>query len=156
MSGVHPMRAVIAGLAAGVFAAGIIACASVPSAQQAPTTSPRTGPMPGDNRDEITRLMADIDREKADQAAVPESAGASCGADCQAVADAVHANDNACSPPPTQTCTDMCKLGTTICETKDKICNLASQMRGDQWAADKCTDATTSCTNAHDKCCTCH
>jgi len=149
------MKAAIAGLLAGAVCAGLIACASSPM-QQAPATSPHTGPMPGDSHEQIVQWMTDIDRAKTDQAAVPASAATSCGPGCEAVADAVHTNDNTCSPPPTQTCTDVCKLGTTICDTKDKICNLAGQMHGDQWAADKCTDATASCTSAHEKCCSCH
>ncbi|HEX4417697.1 MAG TPA: hypothetical protein VH165_07350, partial [Kofleriaceae bacterium] len=65
------------------------------------------------------------------------------------------AGDAACHPASTGKCTDACTLSTSICGNQDKICALARQLAGDDWAANKCTTARASCQAAHDHCCSC-
>jgi hypothetical protein len=63
--------------------------------------------------------------------------------------------DPQCHPASTDRCSDACTLSTSICNTQQKICALANQLAGDDWAANKCESAKTSCQAAHDRCCSC-
>jgi hypothetical protein len=65
------------------------------------------------------------------------------------------AADPACHPAATERCTDACTVATSICTNQQKICDLANQLAGDDWAAGKCERARASCRAAHDNCCSC-
>ncbi len=58
--------------------------------------------------------------------------------------------------PPAATCTDVCELGSAICENAEDICAIAAELRGDSWAEDKCDSAKASCREAQERCCTCN
>ena len=53
-------------------------------------------------------------------------------------------------------CTEVCELAGNICSNAGRICHLASQLGNDQWANDRCNDATGSCTRANQRCCDCN
>lgn len=61
----------------------------------------------------------------------------------------------ACRPASTDRCTDACTLSTSICTNQQKICELATQLAGDDWAGNKCERARASCRAARDGCCSC-
>jgi hypothetical protein len=63
--------------------------------------------------------------------------------------------DLECHHGASEACTDSCTLADSICEDAQKICNLAKQLPGDEYAADKCTSGEASCRAAKDRCCAC-
>lgn len=73
------------------------------------------------------------------------------------VAPAIQPPDAACpaagSEPPQ--CRDSCTLATSICSNAERICRLAEDLAGDDWAAGKCTDAAAVCRQATTDCCDC-
>ncbi|HUH04102.1 MAG TPA: hypothetical protein VML75_19025 [Kofleriaceae bacterium] len=53
-------------------------------------------------------------------------------------------------------CRDTCTLADHICENAENICRIADgELRGDQWAKDKCSSAKASCDEAAKECCNC-
>ena len=62
-----------------------------------------------------------------------------------------------CTPPPrpSETCTDVCNLGSHICDNADQICILAGELQPDAWATGKCEDGKKSCEAARKRCCDC-
>jgi hypothetical protein len=163
-------RAVIALAAAGCGAllAVALACggarpkaaASAPAAQS--TEDPRAEADPraqGDPRAQIDALDREIanDMAKANlaQPATAPCSGAACAAAMSAPFVTPTATDLQCRPATTQHCTDLCTLSTSICNNQQKICDLAKQLPGDDWAANKCESARASCKLANDTCCTC-
>lgn len=60
-----------------------------------------------------------------------------------------------CERSPRATCTDVCRLSDSICTNATTICDLASQLPGDDWAASKCNRAKASCKTASERCCAC-
>jgi hypothetical protein len=62
-----------------------------------------------------------------------------------------------CEPPspPPGTCGDTCTLGDAICDNARQICELADDLKGDEWAAEKCDGAKRSCEAARKECCGC-
>jgi hypothetical protein len=130
------------------------AAASAPSAQSTEDPRAQSGP-----RAEIEAL----DREIADDIAkahLPPPQAAPCsGAACAAAMSAPFVTptttDLQCRPAAAQRCTDLCTLSTSICNNQQKICDLAKQLPGDDWAANKCESARASCKAANDACCTC-
>jgi hypothetical protein len=52
-------------------------------------------------------------------------------------------------------CIDSCTLGSSICDDAGKICELASTLAPDVWAADTCSRAKQSCIAATKRCCEC-
>ncbi|HEY6178927.1 MAG TPA: hypothetical protein VIX73_30955, partial [Kofleriaceae bacterium] len=64
-------------------------------------------------------------------------------------------SDPACHPAGSDRCTDVCKLGDSVCRNQERICELAGKLAGDDWAANKCTRARASCQAAHERCCSC-
>ncbi len=58
-------------------------------------------------------------------------------------------------PPPTQACSDICTLAGSICDDAKRICDLAAQLAGDDWAAEKCESGRLSCEKASERCCNC-
>ncbi|HEX7837935.1 MAG TPA: hypothetical protein VF469_10760, partial [Kofleriaceae bacterium] len=63
--------------------------------------------------------------------------------------------DPACHPQASARCKDACTLSDSICNNQQRICDLAKQLAGDDWAAGKCTSARASCQAAHASCCSC-
>lgn len=82
---------------------------------------------------------------------------AASGMDPAQTAATITPPDAACpatvSEPPQ--CRDSCTLSTSICSNAERICRLAEQLAGDDWAASKCADAATVCRQATADCCNC-
>lgn len=87
----------------------------------------------------------------------PEGEPAAAGADPGRVSASLRPPDAACpaaaSEPPE--CRDSCTLAASICDNAGRICRLAQQLAGDDWAAGKCTDAGAVCRQATADCCDC-
>ena len=153
---------VLVAAACGALVAIAFACggarpktaASAPSAQS--TEDPRAQ---GGPRAEIEALDREIANDMA-KANIAQPATAACsGAACAAAMSAPFATptttDLQCRPAQSQHCTDVCTLSTSICSNQQKICDLAKQLPGDDWAANKCESARASCKVSNENCCTC-
>ena len=79
------------------------------------------------------------------------------GADPGRVSAALQPPDAACPATVSEPseCRDSCTLATSICDNAGRICRLAQQLSGDNWAAGKCTDAGAVCRQATADCCGC-
>jgi hypothetical protein len=150
----------------GTFGAWVACCAlaigcgaSQPKASGMAPSAREGGGVPAEPHAEIDALDRQITDELA-QAHVPQPVTAACtGAAC---AEAMSqpfttpsAADAQCHPATTDRCTSACTLSTSICNNQQKICGLAKQLPGDDWAAHKCETARASCQAAHDSCCSC-
>jgi hypothetical protein len=159
-------------------------CASSPRGAEAPAMAPESAAhsagAPG-ARAEIARLWDEIDalRGQAGTAEVetgyarsPDTAqaagagevvtadegeAAAAGADPGRVSASLQSPDAACPAPASEPpeCRDSCTLATSICDNAGRICRLAQQLAGDDWAAGKCTDAGAVCRQATADCCGC-
>ncbi len=114
----------------------IAACAASHKAAAPPTAAPsqRTQTMVETPHDEIERLSNEIAAQQSSAVPVPAtpmSAGSS------------------------ETCKSVCDIKGTICHNSDRICELAGEMSGDDWAAGKCTDAKQACSDATKRCTDC-
>lgn len=133
----------LAGIACGVCCAVVIACAT--DSKRSAATMPASDP-----HAQIADLSSKIDAERA-QLELPEPGGAHA----MAIAPVAPVAPQACHPAATETCTSVCTLADSICGNADKICDLARQLAGDTWAADKCTAGKATCDAARAKCCGC-
>jgi len=59
------------------------------------------------------------------------------------------------SPPAADGCEDVCTTGDLICDNARAICDLASELAGDDWAAQRCAAGQESCDRARERCCGC-
>ncbi len=159
------------GLVLGAAGAAAVAC-SAGSARSSATAPAAPAMMSPDERHAADDRHAEIealDREISDalargNLAPPERAscrGATCAAAMSqpfvtpAAPGTPGASDASCRPAPSAACTDACTIATSICTNQQKICDLARQLAGDDWAANKCDRARASCTAAHERCCSC-
>jgi hypothetical protein len=134
-----------------------IACGGArPKTSAAPPSAAELG-----SRDPHAEIEG-LDRQIADEMAraqIAQPATAACtGAACaQAMSQpfAAPVDDPSCRPAASEKCTTTCTLATSICNNQQKICELAKQLEGDDWAAGKCESARQSCKAAHDSCCSC-
>ncbi len=142
-------------VAAGAALALALACGSaIPTASH--SVAPRVVGVqgrPSDLRAQIETLDADITSRLDAVAAAPASPDEIAAARPMTM-DAIA---KVCTPPapPTATCTDVCKLGDSICDDATRICGLADQLPGDGWAADKCAGGKASCERSRQRCCDC-
>ena len=62
-----------------------------------------------------------------------------------------------CSPPaaPSSTCRDVVDLAHRVCDAASRICELAADLPGDDWAAGRCNAGAASCATAHQRSCDC-
>ena len=109
---------------------------------------------PSDSRAEIDRLSADIAaREQTAGATAPDGAAIEA-AQPMSIGDVQGVCAAPLTPPPA--CTDVCTLGTAICDDARSICRLADDLIGDAWAAERCDAGKASCQAAQQRCCDCH
>jgi hypothetical protein len=136
----------------------LVGCA----AKRAPESAPASGS--ADLHAQIDALDREITDELARAHIAPPPAEPCTGAACATAMSAPFstpppvspaAPDARCHPAASDTCQQSCTLATSICANQDKICDLARQLPGDDWAANKCTGARASCQAAHDACCAC-
>jgi len=115
---------------------------------------PREGP-----HDEIDRLDQQIATAMAkDQLPMPPEAactGAACAQAMEAIPQPLALTDPQCKPAKSDACGTSCDLSGSICKNADRICDLAKDLAGDDWAAQKCKSARQSCADSNKKCCTC-
>lgn len=153
-------------LVAATLVMAIVACAGAKRQAPSPAVAPRetapaaaveprpVSPMPGDPRTEIEELSQAIEARRADLGLAEPPPVASPGP-ATPMATIPSSTDATCRPAKTERCTSSCTLSDSICKNAARICELASQLEGDAWAANKCTRAKQTCTAAHDTCCSC-
>ena len=160
----------ILGILAGVLIAITIGCAAKsksPASVQSPTTAE---PMPagavptgGSTREQIDQLDSAITDEMGKLSLARPTpppltcTGDACAQQMSGAAIAATAPEPAtCKPAQTPTCTDSCKLKSSICENAGRICRIATDLGGtDAYANDKCTSGNASCETARTRCCSC-
>ena len=150
----------VALLAASVLA-GLACGGSRPKAAASPPSP--ASPAATEAREEPRAQIEALDREIAGDMAkanVAQPAIALCkGPACAAAMSEPFAKrttiDMVCHTAQTPRCTDVCTLSTSICNNQQKICDLAKQLPGDDWAANKCESARASCKASNESCCTC-
>jgi hypothetical protein len=155
------------GIILGALLAITIGCAAKSKSATAPSSaSPDpAGAMPGGGtpRDEIDRLDQAIDAEMGRLSLTRPTpppltcTGETCAQQMSGAAVAATAPQSAeCRPASTPTCTDSCKLKSSICENAGRICRIASDLGGnDAYANDKCNSGNASCEAAKQRCCSC-
>lgn len=156
------------GLATGALLAVVIGCAAKPAQVAAPSSAVTASAEPGmgvvDPRTELDRLDQAITDDMA-ALALPRPAApvpaCTAGADCAqqmsgAATTATAAAPPTCKPAQTETCTEVCKLKTSICDNAGRICRIAADLGGtDAYANEKCTSGNASCEAAKQRCCGC-
>lgn len=144
-------------VAAGFLCMAIVACASAQRAAVAPTPASDAAGAPqmaDDPHAEIERLSQDIDVARGQIGlTAPSPIGAPPPA--EAMAAVPLSTDATCQPAQTDRCTQSCKVSDSICNNAQRICDLAHDLPGDDWAAGKCATAKQTCDTAHERCCTC-
>jgi hypothetical protein len=113
----------------------------------------------GGPRAEIDRLDRELagqmQKARVPQPPTPACSGAGCAAAMSAPFVTPTTTDLQCRPATSDRCTEACSLSTSICRNQQRICDLAGQLPGDDWAANKCESARASCKAAHESCCSC-
>ncbi len=140
-------------LGAGLGAALLVACAGArPMAKsEAARSAEPAAPLGGDARERIRALDEAIATQLAAAGLAVPDPTASQAAAALPMADVAAT----CERSPRATCQDACKLGDSICDNATSICELAGELPGDTWAADRCASAKASCQRASDRCCRC-
>ena len=157
--GGRAMRGLV-GVALGAWCALASACgAASPKASRSAPAVPMVQDAGGDPHAQIDALDRQITDEMARAHVSPPATATCTGATCATAMSQPFATPVAtapeCRPAKTDTCTSACTLSTAICSNQQKICDLAKQLVGDDWAANKCESAKASCRAAHDSCCSC-
>jgi hypothetical protein len=138
-----------------------LACAGGRSKAAAPPTAQDAHAGAGQPaaHEQIEALDRQISDELARAQVTPPLAATCAGPACAVAMTQPFATpvttDAACHPARSERCGDACTLSTSICGNQQKICDLARQLEGDDWAANKCATARASCQAAHDNCCSC-
>ncbi|MBA3391862.1 MAG: hypothetical protein H0T89_04415 [Deltaproteobacteria bacterium] len=158
-----------------VFGAGcalLIACgAGAQKVSRSPATSPgaaeptsvsgQPSEAPRFEIDELDRQI-DADLAKLRLARPPAPADSCVSPPCDpqrmsTAAGAANAPPEAsCKPGRSDVCTDSCTLKDSICKSAGRICEIASQLGGnDSYANEKCASSSASCSAAKERCCAC-
>ena len=158
------MKSLLGIVVGGLLAITIGCAAKSKSAAMAPTAAEPaamgSAPSP---RDEISRLDQAISDEMGRLALTrPVPPPLTCTADeCAqkmsgAAAAATAPAPAQCKPAQSETCTDSCKLKSSICDNAGRICRIASDLGGrDAYANDMCNSGNASCEAAKQRCCSC-
>jgi len=148
----------VALLAVALLAMGLACGGSRPKAA-ASAPSPAAAEMREEPRAQIEALDREIASDMAKANVAPPVIAPCSGPSCAAAMSTPFATpttiDSVCRTAQSQRCTDVCTLSTSICNNQQKICDLAKQLPGDDWAANKCESARASCKASNESCCTC-
>jgi hypothetical protein len=143
--------------AVGAWAVAATGCSAGSPAMTA--AAPTASAPIGDPRAQIEaldrRITDELARAQLAPPVVASCAGPACGAALREPFATPVPSDPACHPAPSERCTTACTLSSSICDNQRKLCELARQLDGDDWAANKCARARASCTTAHAGCCSC-
>lgn len=171
------MKAVL-GIVLGAGCAALIACgagAQKPSPAQAtsrgvsaePTSAGATPSAvlqtdaPRSEIDELDRRIdADLAKLRIARPPAPANSCVSPPCDPQTMSTAAGAAnappEASCKPGRSDTCRDTCTLKDSICKSAGRICEIASQLGGnDSYANEKCASSSASCSAAKERCCGC-
>ena len=161
------MRGLV-GLGIGGLLAFAIACGGVKKDAMAPaavasepTAAGAAAPEGASGRGEIDALdgqiTADMTALGQPRPAPPPSACVSgCAVPMSTAAKSAIEPDPSCRPAKGDVCSQSCTLKDSICKNAGRICEIASQLGGnDAYANDKCNTGLASCEAAKQRCCSC-
>jgi hypothetical protein len=117
-----------------------------------------SGGMTGRPTDEIRDLDAQIGQQMADLGLTPPSDAEVTEMIAQSSTPELPASSvvDACEQPPqADGCGDVCTLADSICTNAKRICDLADQLPGDEYASQRCAAGRGSCDRAKTRCCDC-
>ncbi len=77
------------------------------------------------------------------------------GGDAVPMPMGVEASSTCEQPPAADGCGDVCTVATSICGNAKRICELAADLEGDDWATQRCVSGKSSCERATARCCDC-
>lgn len=152
---VSPMRSILLALLAGALTTAAVACGAAPQHRAEAVQPPPSSDAPlGDP----AALRARID--ELDLAIAADWPGLDIEPPSDAMASEMAsltpaAATSTCERSSRTSCVDVCKLSDSICNNATTICDLAAQLPGDAWAADKCNRGKASCKTASERCCGC-
>ncbi|HEX3475595.1 MAG TPA: hypothetical protein VHT91_11265 [Kofleriaceae bacterium] len=138
-----------------------LACGAGSARSSAPPGAPSTNAIPEVGPRDVHAEIEELDRSisaKLGRAQIPPPVATCSGATCTTAMSepfTTLATDPRCRPSPGDRCSNLCTLATSICRDQERICRLAQQLRDDEWAANKCTQARASCQAAYETCCSC-
>jgi hypothetical protein len=144
----------LAALIGGLAIAGLVACGGARQTAPAPAAGEPSVPLAGETHAAIEALDAQIaaDLDKLGIVRPPPPLGAAPFA----VSDIVKPSaDPTCTAGTSDTCKDTCTLADSICDNAGRICEIAGELVGDAWAAEKCASGKASCDAARERCCGC-
>lgn len=136
----------------------LLLCLAGCAVQRPSQSAPAPAPPASDGHAQIEALDRQISDDLARGKLTPapvSCSGAGCAEAMSAPLAVPKPGDATCRPAASERCTDACTLSNSICDNQGKICELAGQLPGDDWAASKCASARASCTAARDACCSC-
>jgi hypothetical protein len=136
----------------------VAACAAPKARSMAAPEAAVGGAAPGEAgsaRAEIRRLADEIERERGEGQFAEPVPSVLEGIQPTPMATVPSSADATCKPAKTERCTSSCKLSDSICKNAGRICDLAEDLPGDEFAEGHCKRAKVTCDTAHASCCTC-
>ena len=154
------MRTWMIAVVAVAIGAWLAACGAAGARKTAsePATQDSAAGMTGRPTEEIRDLDAQIGQQMADLGLAPPSDAEVTEMMAQSSTPALPATSvvDACEQPPqADGCGDVCTLADSICGNAKRICDLADQLPGDEYATQRCTAGRGSCDRAKTRCCDC-
>jgi hypothetical protein len=137
-------------------AAGMLALVMSCAAKRTEHASAPRAPLPGsDGHAEIEARWQEIQRARVEVGLTDEPTAITMAATGPLTVDDAARVCEAAPPPPLGVCHEVCELAGSICDNARAICQLADELPGDAWAADRCGSAKASCREAEQRCCDC-
>lgn len=149
------LRLLACSLFAGVVAAALVACAAGGRAQKAsvaPAGADAATPLSG-RPDDLRARIAELDAAIARDLGVAQIDAPDAATAAEMSATPLADVRLTCDHTPSERCQDVCKLSGSICDNAESICDLAAQLPGDAWAAERCGAAKAACQRATERCC---
>ncbi|MEO8699509.1 MAG: hypothetical protein ABI867_05670 [Kofleriaceae bacterium] len=154
------MKSLLGVLIGAVIAVIVVACGGAPTKSAPPRTpaSMDAGVMssgPQSARERIDQLDKQIDRAFAKWSEPRPPIGEMTPTVASTNVQVKPTADPECKPGASETCSDTCKLGDSICDNANEICKIAGELGDDAYANGKCTSGRASCEKARQRCCGC-
>lgn len=139
-----------------VVCAIAIACGGARSEKLPATAHMAPPPDPHAEIEALDRQIADdMARANVSQPRTRTCSGAACAEAMSQPFATPTTSEPQCRPAATERCQSACTISTSICNNQQRICDLAKQLAGDDWAVNKCESARASCRAANESCCSC-
>lgn len=155
MTSRHQLARAARTIAMSTMLAALLGACSGAMSKRAGSAEPSTPVLSADPRQAHAEIDALMQRTDADMATLGATPFDPMSAPTPATA--ASAIPGTCAPPPdpSPTCRDVITLAERVCDAAARICELAADLPGDEWAAGRCNASTASCATAHQRSCDC-